>query len=324
MRLVDDLLDIARITRGKITLDRQRIDMRDVVARAIELASPALEKQNHQLQVDVSQSAEPVVDGDEGRLVQVVANLLVNAAKYTEPFGHVNVRVQKEGERIVLSVQDNGMGLDAKLLPRVFDLFVQGGRSFDRSGGGLGIGLSLVRTLVHMHGGEVEARSPGPGKGSTFTVRLPAANAVAAVAPSDSSHLPFRRAHTPHRVLVVDDNPDALELLADVLRTVGHEVRTAADPAQALEIARVFRPDVGVLDLGLPVMDGYTLAKQLRRELPGQPRLIALTGYGQQHDRERSREAGFDAHLVKPVDVPRLLDCVEATGVEPDDDALSA
>ncbi|HEY2748682.1 MAG TPA: ATP-binding protein [Polyangia bacterium] len=305
VRLVDDLLDVSRITKGKIELRRQRLDLCGVVAKAIEIASPLLEQRRHHFNVDVP--AEPIfVDGDEARLAQVFANLLTNAAKYTEAGGHIDVVVRNLAGEAIVQVRDDGVGLAAELLPRMFDLFVQGPQTIERSVGGLGIGLSLVRSLVRLHGGEVTAASDGPGQGSTFTVRLAVAEPpVEAGAPQPRRPAPNKKPS--RRVLIVDDNEDALELLAELLRAQGHEVRTATDGASALTILRQAKPEVAILDIGLPVMDGYELAQQIRAELAdGAPRLIALTGYGQQTDRARSEEAGFAAHLVRPVDVELL------------------
>jgi PAS domain S-box-containing protein len=316
MRLVDDLLDVSRITKGTVELKRRPVDVRDVVAKAIEIASPLLEQRGHALEVDAP-PGEVVVDGDDARLTQVFANLLVNAAKYTDPGGHVSVRVGQDDGVVVVEVRDDGRGIEPGLLPNVFDLFVQGHQGSERSSGGLGIGLTLVRTLVGLHGGVVTAHSGGRGAGSTFVVRLPA---LAGAHPTSSAaRLPtpvgFRVPKQSYRILLVDDNEDALALLADLLSTAGNEVRTAHDAFAALEIMRGFSPDVAILDIGLPVMDGYALASRLRSELgAAAPRLIALSGYGQQKDRELSRQAGFDAHLVKPVDAQRLLDTIVSVG----------
>jgi CheY-like chemotaxis protein len=220
-------------------------------------------------------------------------------------------------------VNDNGVGLTSDLLPKVFDLFVQGEQGAERAGGGLGIGLALVRNLVAMHGGTVAAASAGPGTGSTFTVHLPVAPTSSPSAAQRRSGMttPLPRAPAGRRVLVVDDNRDGLELIAELLATIGHEVRTAHDGPGALEVIKEFRPDVAILDIGLPVMDGYELAQKLAAELgPDTPRLIALTGYGQLHDRDRSRRAGFQSHLVKPVDVELLLRSLSVEGLPSDDD----
>jgi PAS domain S-box-containing protein len=312
MRLVDDLLDVSRITRGSLVLKLQRRELQDVIEKAVELASPMLEQRGHHVQIDVPE--QPIViEADEGRLRQVFANLLVNAARYTENGGHIVIVAERlEGEASV-SVRDDGRGIAAELLPKIFDLFVQGQQSSERSTGGLGIGLTLARRLVEKHGGTLTAESPGVGLGSTFTVRLPlAAVDEAGQMPSSARLLP-RRVSRSLRVLVVDDNEDAAVMLAEVLRAVGHVAETAGDAVEALHVAKHFQPEVAVLDIGLPVMDGYTLALRLREELAAAvPRLIAVTGYGQQHDRERSLHSGFSAHLVKPVDVQQLLELIAA------------
>jgi PAS domain S-box-containing protein len=306
VRLVDDLLDVSRITKGKVELKKQRLDLCAVVAKAIEIASPLLEQRRHHFNVDVP-GEEIFVDGDEARLAQVFANLLTNAAKYTELGGHIDVVVRQLGGEAIVQVRDDGVGIAPELLPRMFDLFVQGPQTIERSVGGLGIGLSLVRSLVRLHGGDVTAASAGLGLGSTFTVRLAVADRLAAAPDQQGPPAPTVAKTAKRRVLVVDDNDDALELLGEVLRTQGHEVKTATDGASALTIVRQMQPDVAILDIGLPVMDGYELAERIRAELGERaPRLIALTGYGQQTDRARSERAGFAAHLVKPVDLELL------------------
>ena len=258
-------------------------------------------------------SRELAIDADEARLTQVVVNLLMNAAKYTNDGGHIGVGIRQAGGEILIEVCDAGIGIAPALLPNVFDLFVQGDQGVDRSAGGLGIGLTLVRTLVELHGGRVTADSPGVGRGSRFTVWLPVEDVEAAVSRRRSAPVAVQAAHEPRRVLVVDDNEDALELLAELLAMAGHEVKTAGDAAIALQVMKHFRPEVAIIDIGLPVMDGYELASRIRVELTdAAPRMFALTGYGLQNDRARSLEAGFAAHFVKPVDVQRLLDSVAA------------
>ena len=301
--LVDDLLDVSRITRGKIQLRRQPVDLTDCVARAIEMTSPAIEERRHTLLVDVPRGL--MAQGDPPRLAQVFANLLTNAAKYTDAGGRIRVSGWQEGSSVVLAVADNGSGITPEMMPRLFDLFAQERQELDRSQGGLGLGLAIVRGLVEAHGGTVRADSPGPGKGSTFTVSLPAAEAVTPVAPAPVQ--PVEAVPGGRAVLLVDDNRDAADLLAESLRALGHVVEVATDGPAALELIRTFRPDVALLDLGLPVMDGFELAARLKAnpESSGVA-LIAVTGYGQDVDRRRSREAGFHAHLVKPVDVHAL------------------
>jgi signal transduction histidine kinase/CheY-like chemotaxis protein len=305
VRLVDDLLDVARITRGKISLKRQRLELAHVVARALETVGLLIEQRAHHLEVDVP-TGLPLF-GDATRLAQIVCNLLANAAKYTDRGGHIAVGGWLEGEQVVLSVRDDGTGIERAALPKIFDAFVQSPQPSDRAQGGLGIGLTLVRSLVALHGGSVEARSEGRGKGSEFVVHLPLAPEAPAIA-SCPQGAAGALACTPsgHRILVVDDNADAAELLADALRERGHVVSTAEDGPTALRLAETFHPDIAVLDIGLPVMDGYELATKLREMRPAPTALIAVTGYGQPEDRARGTAAGFDAHLVKPIELPTL------------------
>jgi CheY-like chemotaxis protein/nitrogen-specific signal transduction histidine kinase len=313
VRLVDDLLDVSRLTRAKIQLHPERLELGGVVARAVEMTSPILEERRHRLELDVP--AGLVVLADPLRLAQVVGNLLANAARYTPPGGRVAVLARREAGGIVLEVTDDGRGIAPELLPRVFDLFVQGPRGPDRAEGGLGIGLALVRSLVALHGGTVEARSEGPGRGSTFRVVLPEPPPAEEGAPLVPLRRPLPRAARRLRVLVVDDNADAAALLADFLRRAGHEVEVASDGPSAIAAAVAGRPDVAVLDLGLPVMDGYEVAALLRRRLGAEaPALVGVTGYGQERDRERSRAAGFAHHLVKPADPAALLAALEDVG----------
>ncbi|MCO5169504.1 MAG: ATP-binding protein [Planctomycetes bacterium] len=311
-RLVDDLLDASRLARGKVALARRRVDVGAVLARAVELASPLLEERQHRLVMEAPPAAL-LVDGDEDRLVQVAASLLANAAQFTAPRGTIRVAAARDGEEVTLSVSDDGAGIDPALLPRVFDLFVQGHRSPDRLAGGLGLGLSIVRSLVQLHGGSVTASSAGPGQGSAFTVRLPAARgeAAASLTPGLVAGAPRAR-----RVLVVDDNQDAADLLAEALEVLGHETRRAFDAPSALLAAAEFAPDAALLDLGLPIMDGWELARRLR-ELPAcrDTRLFAISGYGLEADLERSRAAGFEGHFVKPVDLDVVRGAVEAAPV---------
>jgi signal transduction histidine kinase/ActR/RegA family two-component response regulator len=313
VRLVDDLLDVSRLTRAKIQLHLERLELCGVVARAVEMTSPLLEERRHRLELAVP--AGLVVLADPVRLAQAVGNLLANAARYTPPGGRIAVAARGEAGGIVLEVSDDGQGIPPDLLPRVFDLFVQGPRGSDRAEGGLGIGLALVKSLVALHGGAVEARSEGPGRGSTFRVVLPA------VAPLDEAAKPVllptprRRGARRLRVLVVDDNRDGAALLADFLRRAGHEVEVAPDGPTAIAAAEARHPDVAVLDVGLPVMDGYEVAALLRRRLGAEaPAMVGVTGYGQERDRERSRAAGFLHHLVKPADPAELLAALEDAG----------
>jgi len=307
VRLVDDLLDVSRIARGKIELRQQPASLAAIVASAVESTSPLLEERRHLLEVDVPRALR--LRADVTRLTQVVSNLLTNAAKYTEPGGRITVSARAIGEQIELRVQDSGIGISREMLGHVFDMFTQGRQALDRAHGGLGLGLTIVKSLVELHGGTVEAFSEGIGKGSEFVIRLPAASdAVQSRGgeqprPGRSSPL----ARTGRRILVVDDNVDAARLMADALEAVGHETRVAFDGPAALEAARSFAPDAALLDLGLPLMDGYELAEQLIAQCDGRrPLLIAVTGYGQRSDRERTQAAGFQAHVVKPVDFQHL------------------
>jgi len=312
VRLVDDLLDVSRLARGKVTLTRRPTELAVVVAKAVEAAAPLLEQRRHRLSLSVPAQGLSV-DADEVRLTQVIGHLLTNAALYTDPDGRIEVTGVREGEEVVLRVRDNGAGIAPGLLPRLFEMFVQDARGSDRTQGGLGLGLSLVRTLTALHGGTVSAHSAGLGQGSEFTLRLPAS------APADGLvDVPVRRtreisAGCGHRILVVDDNRDAASTIGRFLSEVGYEVQVAGDASQALATAQIVRPHVAVIDIGLPVMDGYTLGRELRARMGGAaPELIALTGYGQEQDQRRSAEAGFAAHLVKPVDAERLTRLVDA------------
>ena len=305
VRLVDDLLDVSRITRGKVELKRQRIEVAHIVARAVEMASPLLEQRRHNLRVTVP-SHGLVVDGDPDRLAQVISNLLTNAAKYTEHDGRITIAARNHGDEIAISVKDTGIGIAPEMLPRVFEMFVQERQALDRSRGGLGLGLTIARNLVTMHGGSVDVVSEGRHRGAEFTVRIPAARpADDAVAPRERgpSSTPRSRANG-GRILVVDDNEDAADLLAASLEGMGYTVRVTYDGPEALKVASGFGPDIAVLDIGLPVMDGYELARRLR-EQPKLERLhlVAVIGYGQETDRRRSCAAGFAAHLVKPFDL---------------------
>lgn len=308
--LVEDLLDVSRITSGKIDLERRRVSVASVVANAIETVSPLIEQRQHRLHVNVPPTGL-YVDGDAARLAQVVTNLLTNAAKYTKPGGRIDVTASQVGAEVVLRVRDDGVGMAPETLPHIFELFVQERQAIDRARGGLGLGLTIVRTLVQIHGGTVTAHSDGRDRGSELTIRLPAAAAeMAASARPETSSLggtSGRRKIAGRRVLVVDDNVDAAELLAASLALMGHETRIAHDGPSALALVSSFEPQVAVLDIGLPVMDGYELGRRLRA-IPGLAslRLIALTGYGQASDRKRSADAGFDLHLVKPVELAKL------------------
>jgi PAS domain S-box-containing protein len=300
-RLVDDLLDVSRISRGKINLKKECIKLAHVVADAVEIARPHVEARKHQL--TVSQPPGPVwLEADATRLAQVVSNLLNNAAKYTEKGGHIWLTVAREGEEAVLRVRDTGGGIAPEMLPHVFELFTQADRSLDRSQGGLGIGLTLVRHLVEMHGGKVQASSDGLGEGSEFVVRLPVLSRIREGGGAREKPDPSFAAPPCRRILIADDNEDFAVMTGRLLeRKGGHKVKVVYDGPAALAAARTFRPEVAFLDIGLPGINGYDLARQLRNE-PGleEVLLVALTGYGQEGDRRRALEAGFDEHLTKP------------------------
>lgn len=307
-RLVDDLLDVSRVTRGKIQLQKRPLELVDAVGRALEAVRPFAESREHALRLQVP--GGPVwTEADPVRLEQVLTNLLHNAAKYSEPGGRITLGLTCEAGEAVVRVADTGMGIPADALPHLFEPFMQVARTLDRAQGGLGLGLTLVQRLVEMHGGRVEVASEGVGRGSVFSVRLPllpeARVPVALEAPRPGQDVPGEG----RRVLVVDDNVDAAELLGEVLELDGHQVTVVHDGQTALERLDVLDPDVVFLDIGLPGLDGYEVARRMRQRLGGGcPRLVAVTGYGQSSDRQRSREAGFDAHLVKPVE----LDTVRA------------
>lgn len=317
-RLVDDLLDVSRITQGKVELKKEPVELASVLASAAETASPLYEQRSHALSFDVPRKGL-LVNADPGRLVQVLANLLTNAAKYTDPSGEIVVAARRQGDQIVVSVKDNGMGIPPELLPKMFELFAQADRALDRSQGGLGIGLTLARRLVELHGGTLTAHSEGVGMGSEFVMRLPALVDGTAGQPSGHATAVAATRSSGLRILVVDDNRDSAEMYAEGLRRSGHEIATAHDGPEALAIAAQFRPNTALLDIGLPVIDGYELAKRLRALLPDVPlRLIALTGYGQDKDKTKALDAGFDHHLVKPVDLgvlSELLNSVPQTAV---------
>ncbi len=295
-RLVDDLLDVSRVSRGLIELRREPLAVSEILEIAIEAARPALEARSHRVE-HFGEPGEVFVNADRVRLTQVFANLLQNAAKYTDPGGTIGLGIATDLGRVSILVRDNGIGIPPDMLSRIFDLFEQVPVSLDRSQGGLGIGLTLVRTLAELHGGRVTAHSAGLGHGSTFTVSLPIVNAPKARIAYEVPEPPSVNA----RVLVVDDNADAASTLAEILQIMGAETRIAGDGTSALIAAQAFAPDIVFLDIGLPGIDGYETARRLRY-IPGlSMRIVALTGYGSAEDRERSRMAGFDAHFVKPV-----------------------
>jgi signal transduction histidine kinase/CheY-like chemotaxis protein len=308
VRLVDDLLDVARITRGKIELHPELCEVSEVISVAVEMMSPLVEARAQVLTISAPTSGLPVM-ADSARLAQAIANLLANANKYTEAGGRIEVVAAADGSDAVVSVSDSGIGIAPDTLPRVFDLFVQDKRAPDRTQGGLGIGLTVVKALVELHGGSVSARSAGLGRGSEFTLRLPLAprEALAPARPApDSSSAPDADDHEPLRVLVVDDNTDAANVLQESVCALGHDVRVAHDGVSALAAASGFEPELVLVDIGLPGMDGYELAGHLRRLASPPRRMVALTGYGRSEDYRRSREAGFDEHVVKPMDIETL------------------
>lgn len=304
VRLIDDLLDISRISRGKLTLQLTPLSITDALTAAVEAARPVIASRDLELTLQLCEPA-PTVNADRARLEQVFGNLLSNAAKYTDRGGQIVVRSMIEGNRAVVEVSDSGIGIPPESLASVFEMFWQVDAHKDRVSGGLGIGLALVRYLVELHGGKVSVQSAGENCGSTFTVQLPLAEYVErAASQANVSHLNGTRAR---RVLVVDDNPDTVDSLAALLRLAGHVVKVASNGYEAIEHARDFQPEIVLMDLGMPELDGYAAARRIRSESWGQPmRLVAMTGWGQESDRRKSRGAGFDTHLVKPVEAQAL------------------
>ncbi len=307
-RLVDDLLDVSRITRGAITLQTKYLDFRSVMQSAIEAARPLIDVCRHELSISLPELPLMTV-GDPTRLEQIIVNLLNNAAKYTEVGGKIHISATNSDGQAVVRVRDTGMGMPPDLVPHVFDLFVQGSRSLDRAQGGLGIGLTMAKSLVAMHGGSIEAHSQGIGRGSEFVVRLPLRVRDSSVASGASaSATDAFEVGRAKRALVVEDNADAAEMLKELLELWSYEVRSVGNGEDAVAMARSFRPDVVLLDIGLPGMDGFEVARRLRGCLPGamRPLVIGVSGYGQDADRRKARDAGIDHHLVKPLD-PQVL-----------------
>jgi signal transduction histidine kinase/ActR/RegA family two-component response regulator len=339
--LVDDLLEVSRVTGGKVRLDREPTDVATIVAYAVETSRPTIEAHHHRLSIALP-SRPMIVDADPNRMSQVLVNLLNNAAKYTAEGGQIRLAVARDGDRVAFRVRDSGVGIPREMLGRVFDLFAQVDQSLDRSQGGLGLGLTLVRSLVELHGGSVEARSDGPGSGSEFIVRLPVMTEAQARArakprqkaddrPTAPAPIPARRAElfeaatanaqstsdadsagggAARRVLVVDDNDTAAQSMAMILKLEGYEVQIAYDGETALQVARTFRPEAVLTDIGLPGIDGHELARRIRQDpdlSASVAFLAAVTGYAEAEARRRSREAGFDHHLVKPVDPEAVL-----------------
>ena len=310
-RLVDDLLDMSRITRGKLQMNGGPMDVNAAVQRAVEAAKPLIEARRHRIDVRTTTEALPV-NGDMTRLTQVVLNLVNNAAKYTPEGGHVEVDVYAEGDEAVVRVRDNGLGIPPELLERVFDLFAQGERTLDRSEGGLGIGLTLARRIVILHGGSITAKSEGVGKGATFTVRLPRLRLETMPSESRETGLDLPLNTRKRSILVVDDNNDAASSIAMFLRMMGHDVEIEHDGSAALHHITSTPPEIVLLDIGLPGLDGYEVARRVRERPEGQGiRLYAMTGYGQEEDRKRALASGFDAHLVKPVPPSELIRLIE-------------
>jgi signal transduction histidine kinase/CheY-like chemotaxis protein len=306
-RLLDDLLDVSRITRGKVELRRRKLDVGAAVSEVVEATRPLINAKAQTISVMVPE--QPLfVDTDPTRLTQILTNLLNNAAKYTHAGGRIAVSCRRDGEHAMVVVRDNGVGIPREMLSRIFDLFAQAEPLAARTQGGLGIGLTLVKSLVEMHGGTVVARSGGRGTGSEFEVRLPAVAAPSAEALPPSGAPPARA----RRVLIIEDNFDTRETLRRVLELDGHEVQEAADGAEGVELALIMRPEVIIIDIGLPRLDGYQVARRLRAALGASVVLVAVTGYGQAEDRRMSRDAGFDVHLVKPVTREQLAAALRA------------
>ena len=301
-RLIDDLLDVARVTQGHVRLQNEEVDMADVMAQAFEICESQLQAKQHQLSMSVDKTSSLFVKGDKARLVQCVANIFTNAIKYTNPGGEIKIDARKDKQNVVIEVTDNGSGIAPDLLPRIFELFVQSKRTLDRSQGGLGLGLAIVKSLIHMHGGEVNAYSKGVGLGSTFEIRLP--TIISTSINVDQAEIAISKSG---RILVVDDNVDAAQSLAMLLEMLGHTILTVHSPSEALANIESFNPDLMLIDIGLPEMDGYELVQRIDKlKLKRVVRKIALTGYGQAKDKQRAKEVGFHAHLLKPVDTDIL------------------
>ncbi len=312
-RLIDDLLDVSRITSGKVRLQREAIDLRSAINNAVEAADPLLQARAHRLSVNLPEEAIWLF-GDAARLQQVIGNLLTNAFKYTEKGGEILVDAIQDDREVTLRVVDSGMGITSELLPQIFELFIQGDQTIDRSQGGLGIGLTLVRQLVEMHSGRVEAHSEGVGKGSEFVIRLPIISIESESKSKGVGPPPEQRASfQPRRVLIVDDNVDFADSMKVLLEMKRHEVQVAHDGKSAIEAAQAFVPDVVLLDLGLPGMNGYETAQRLRTMAEMRDAiLIAVSGYAQEEDRQRAARAGFNVHLKKPVDFQQILEAMQS------------
>ncbi|HWV92306.1 MAG TPA: ATP-binding protein, partial [Burkholderiales bacterium] len=326
MRIVDDLLDIGRITRGALSIHPERVDLRDIVARAIEAARPGIDSAGHQLSIQLP--PEPVfLQADEMRVTQALTNVLNNAARYTDAGGKIALSLRRERQDqnyteeanqlawASLSVRDTGRGIDPEFIASIFGMFVQGRQAASRSQGGLGVGLALARAIIELHHGTIEARSEGAGKGSEFIIKLPVEAARSAAAPEQPKRSANGRTSVARRVLVVDDNVDAAAMLAALIRQLGHEVEIVHDGSAALRAVEGYRPEVILLDIGMPGMNGFEVAQRLR-ELGRVPqlRIVAVTGWGKPEDRQRSREAGFDMHLIKPVELSEIQQALLLNG----------
>ena len=307
VHLVDDLLDVSRVTTGKINLKREELDLREIIQSAMESCRPLMDSLGHQLVTALHDTALPL-SADRTRISQVLTNLLNNAAKYTPAGGQISLTAERSGDHAVVRIRDSGIGIPAEMLGRVFDMFTQVGSTLDRSQGGLGIGLTLVRRLVEMHRGTVEAESEGPGQGSTFIVRLPISKKQKASNQVDGNLDLASSVVKRRRILVVDDNRDAATTTAMMLKLCGADPKTAHDGLEAVELAASFQPDVILMDIGMPALNGYQAARRIRDQpWSEKTKIIALTGWGQESDRAQSKEAGCDGHLVKPVEIAQLV-----------------
>jgi CheY-like chemotaxis protein len=321
-RLIDDLLDLSRISHGKLELRRESVTLRAIVESAVEITRTAIEALGHELEIDLP--LEPVhLDADPTRLAQVFSNLLHNAAKYTEPGGRIVLDARRDGEHVTVRVRDNGIGIAPENLERVFEMFTQVGRSLEQSRGGLGVGLSLAQWLVRLHGGSLRASSDGLGCGSEFAVNLPVSSGdpKSQTGPDSAGGGENNAAR---RVLIVDDNRDFADSLGAMLGMAGHEVRISYDGPEAIAAARMWQPEIVLLDIGLPQMNGYEVARRIREVLADDPLLVAITGWGQAEDRRRSRAAGFDHHFVKPVDPGALNDLIAVSSKLREDERWAA
>jgi len=306
VRLVDDLMDISRISQGKLELRKEHVPLGAVIASAVETTRPLIEQMGHELTVTLPKQPF-IVDADMTRLAQVFMNLLNNSAKYSERGGHIWLTVERQGSDVVVSVRDTGIGIPADNLTSIFDMFSQVDRSLEKSQGGLGIGLSLVKRLVEMHGGRIEAKSDGPGRGSEFVVRLPVDVEASRPQAADKQAEPADLKSS-LRILIVDDNQDGADSLAMVLKMMGNDARTAYDGKEGVELAEEFRPEVVLFDIGMPKLNGYEACRLIRKQPWGRKVIvIAVTGWGQDDDRQRSHDAGFDHHMVKPVDPQAVM-----------------